>query len=112
MQKTFPEKMYYKIGEVAGFTELNTSVLRFWENEFEFLKPQKSSSGQRLYSRKDLELILEIKHLLYTERYTLDGVRQKYSSRAVSKADKINSTNCAQLLEEIKYDLQKIRLRM
>ncbi|OGU00634.1 MAG: hypothetical protein A2079_03060 [Geobacteraceae bacterium GWC2_48_7] len=111
MNKTFPEKMYYKIGEVAGFTELNTSVLRFWENEFEFLKPQKSSSGQRLYSRKDLELILEIKRLLYTERYTLDGVRQKYSSRAASKADN-DKINSMQLLEEIKSDLQKIRLRL
>lgn len=112
MKKTFPEKMYYKIGEVAGFTELNTSVLRFWESEFDFLRPKKSSSGQRLYSKKDLELILEIKRLLYTEKYTLDGVRQKYSSRAAIKADKIDGTDYLQLLEEIKSDLQKVRSRM
>jgi len=68
MEKTFPEKVYYRIGEVAAYTELKSSVLRFWESEFEFLKPVKSRSGQRLYSRNDLELILEIKRLLYTEK--------------------------------------------
>lgn len=104
--------MYYKIGEVARFTELNTSVLRFWENEFEFLKPHKSNSGQRLYSRKELELIVEIKRLLYTEKYTLDGVRRKISLRPVSKPEKNSTVNHMLLLEEIKSDLQKMRLGM
>ncbi len=74
-----PEKLFYKIGEVGRLTGVEPYVLRYWENEFPFLRPRKSRSGQRLYVKKDIESILEIKRLLYKERYTIEGVRKRFS---------------------------------
>jgi DNA-binding transcriptional MerR regulator len=76
-----PEKLFYKIGEVAAVSALKPSVLRFWETEFAFLRPQKSRSGQRLYSRDEIETILEIKRLLYTEKLTIEGAKRKMSRK-------------------------------
>ena len=72
-----PEKLYYKIGEVASLTNVKPYVLRYWESEFRIVKPRKSSSKQRVYSRSDIGLILEIKRLLYKEKYTLEGVKKR-----------------------------------
>lgn len=72
-----PDKLFYKIGEVAKIAEVEPYVLRYWESEFPFLKPRKSKSGQRVFIKKDLELILQIKRLLYDERYTIEGVRKR-----------------------------------
>lgn len=72
-----PDKLFYKIGEVSRIASVEPYVLRYWESEFPFLKPRKSKTGQRVYIRKDLETILEIKQLLYDERYTIEGVRKK-----------------------------------
>jgi DNA-binding transcriptional MerR regulator len=71
-----PDKLYFRIGEVSEILGVEPYVLRFWETEFPSLAPKKTSSGHRLYRRKDVELLLEIKHLLYTERYTIEGARQ------------------------------------
>jgi DNA-binding transcriptional MerR regulator len=71
-----PEKLYFRIGEVAGLCHLPAYVLRFWETEFPQLKPVKSNTGQRMYRRKDVENILRIKQLLYEEGFTLPGARQ------------------------------------
>jgi DNA-binding transcriptional MerR regulator len=71
-----PDRLYFKIGDVARILDLETYVLRFWETQFPQLKPNKSGTGQRLYRRRDVELILEIKRLVYTEGYTLPGARQ------------------------------------
>lgn len=76
----FPEKLFYKIGEVGRIVGVEPFVLRYWETEFPFLTPRKSRSGQRLYTRKEIDLILEIQRLLYEERYTIDGVRKKLGS--------------------------------
>lgn len=76
-QKSYPDKLFYKIGEVSRIVDVEPYVLRYWESEFSFLRPRKSRSGQRVYIKKDLELIIEIKRLLYTERYTIEGVRKK-----------------------------------
>ena len=73
----FPDKLFYKIGEVSRLTAVEPYVLRYWETEFTFLKPRKSKSGQRVYTRKDLDLILQIKELLYNERLTIEGVRRR-----------------------------------
>ena len=69
------EKVYYKIGEVAEVAGVRTSVLRFWESEFSFLNPVKSSSGQRLYSKEEVDLVLQVKQLLYEEKFTIEGVK-------------------------------------
>ncbi|MGA3135656.1 MAG: MerR family transcriptional regulator [Terracidiphilus sp.] len=71
-----PDRLYFKIGDVARICELETYVLRFWETQFPQLKPHKSGTGQRLYRRRDVELALQIKRLVHAEGYTLAGARQ------------------------------------
>ena len=71
-----PDRLYFKIGDVARICEVETYVLRFWETQFPQLKPNKSGTGQRLYRRRDVELALEIKRLVHAEGYTLNGARQ------------------------------------
>src|SRR5437764_6433022 len=75
-----PEKLYFRIGEVARLCRLPAYVLRFWETEFPQLKPVKSSTGQRMYRRKDVESVLRIKRLLYEEGFTIAGARQQLRS--------------------------------
>lgn len=72
-----PEKLYYKIGEVSQITGVEPYVLRYWESEFKIISPGRTNSKQRLYRRKDLELILEIKRLLYEEKFTIAGAKKK-----------------------------------
>jgi DNA-binding transcriptional MerR regulator len=71
-----PDRLYFKIGDVARICGVETYVLRFWETQFPQLKPNKSGTGQRLYRRHDVELALKIKNLVHTEGYTLSGARQ------------------------------------
>jgi len=77
MPDTLPRKLFYKIGEVCQLTDTQPYVLRFWESEFPQLAPNKSRSGQRLYRKKDIDLVLEIKRLLYQEGFTIAGARKK-----------------------------------
>src|SRR6266581_7423671 len=77
-----PDKLYFRIGEVARLAGIKPYVLRFWETEFSGLVPKKSGTGQRLYRRKDVELVLEIKRLLYDKRYTIEGARKFLDSRS------------------------------
>src|SRR5882762_9460105 len=84
-----PDKLYFRIGEVARLCRLPAYVLRFWETEFPQLKPVKSSTGQRMYRRRDVESVLRIKKLLYEEGYTIAGARQHL--RAEIKGDKKQS---------------------
>ena len=72
-----PEKLYFRIGEVSSLCKLPAYVLRFWETEFPQLKPVKSSSGQRMYRRKDVEMLVRIKTLLYEEGFTIAGARHQ-----------------------------------
>lgn len=71
-----PDKLYFRIGEVSRLAGVKQYVLRYWETEFPGIGPRKSGSNHRLYRRKDVELILEIKHLLYEKRYTIEGARK------------------------------------
>jgi DNA-binding transcriptional MerR regulator len=71
------ERLYYRIGEVSRITGLKPHVLRYWESEFKVIKPHKGGSLQRLYRRKDLDLILKIKKLLYEEGFTIAGAKKK-----------------------------------
>ena len=78
-----PDKFYFKIGEVAELMDLPTHVLRFWESEFKRIKPKRTSAGQRLYRKKDVELILKIKHLLYEKKFTIPGAKKHLKNRSV-----------------------------
>lgn len=84
-KKISTDKLFYKIGEVSSIAEIEAHVLRYWESEFSFLKPRKNDKGQRIYTRKDLELVLQIKNLLYNEKYTIAGVRNKFGSKTLKR---------------------------
>jgi DNA-binding transcriptional MerR regulator len=77
-----PDKLFFRIGEVSAMLGLESYVLRYWETEFPSLSPKKSGTGHRLYRRKDVELLLRIKHLLYEKRFTIDGARQFLQAEA------------------------------
>ena len=81
-----PDKLYFRIGEVATLCHLPAYVLRFWETEFTQLKPIKSSTGQRMYRKRDVESVVRIKQLLYDQGFTISGARQQL--RTESKPDK------------------------
>jgi DNA-binding transcriptional MerR regulator len=81
-----PNKLYFRIGDVSRLTGIKAYVLRYWETEFPSLSPKKSGTNQRLYKRKDVETVLEIKHLLYDRRYTIEGARGFLHERRASKA--------------------------
>jgi DNA-binding transcriptional MerR regulator len=80
-----PDKLYFRIGEVAKLCDVPAYVLRFWESEFPQLKPHKGGTGQRLYRRRDVEMALRIKSLLYNEGYTIPGARQVFKSELRQK---------------------------
>src|SRR6478735_1507695 len=75
-----PEKIYFKIGEVCELVGVQAHVLRYWETEFPMLSPQKNKSGQRSYRRRDVEIALRIKQLLYVEMFTIAGAKKKLQS--------------------------------
>src|SRR5215218_6176570 len=77
MTTTRPVQEFYSIGEVCALTDLKPHVLRYWESQFRFLNPAKNRSGNRVYKNREVELIMLVKHLLYTEKFTIDGARQR-----------------------------------
>jgi DNA-binding transcriptional MerR regulator len=77
-----PDKLYFRIGEVSRLVGVKQYVLRYWETEFPWLAPKKSGRNHRLYRRKDVELVLEIKRLLYEKRYTIEGARNLLDPRS------------------------------
>ena len=77
MNSKIPDKLFFKIGEVAKLAGVEQHVLRYWEDEFEALHPKKNKSGQRFYEKKDVELVLKIQRLLYLEKYTIAGAKKK-----------------------------------
>ncbi len=110
-----PDKLYFKIGEVAKITNVRPYVLRYWESEFSLIKPKKSLSKQRIYSRRDLEHILRIKRLLHNERYTLEGAKKKLREVDTEKdtqikfafPDQSKKTNLLKIKKELK-EIKKI----
>jgi DNA-binding transcriptional MerR regulator len=77
MTMTRPVQEFYSIGDVCALTDLKPHVLRYWESQFRFLNPAKNRSGNRVYKAREIELIMLVKHLLYTEKYTIEGARQR-----------------------------------
>jgi DNA-binding transcriptional MerR regulator len=80
MSGSQPVQEFFSIGEVCELTDLKPHVLRYWESQFRFLSPAKNRSGNRVYQRREIELIMLVKHLLYTEKYTIEGARQKIAA--------------------------------
>ena len=115
-QLPLPDKLFYKIGEVSKISGVESYVLRYWETEFPFLRPRKNKSGQRVYVKKDVELILEVKKLLYQERYTIEGVRKKFGDTsakvsgplAVCEKRSKESTDPAEVLDFVITRLRDI----
>lgn len=106
-----PDKLYFRIGEVADLCRLPAYVLRFWETEFPQLKPVKSSTGQRMYRKRDVESVLRIKRLLYEQGFTISGARQQL--RSETKSDKTQATipfpaRSAAELQHIRQGLREI----
>src|SRR4249920_3929270 len=80
-QPEIPDKLFFRIGEVSQLVGVEAYVLRYWESEFRGLSPKKSSSGQRMFKRKDVELLLQIKHLLYDKKFTIEGARKALADK-------------------------------
>ncbi|MCH6579421.1 MAG: MerR family transcriptional regulator [Nitrospinae bacterium] len=81
MNQPIPDKLFFKIGEVAEIAGVEQHVLRYWEDEFDVLKPNKNKSGQRLFQKKDIDQVLEIKQLLYTDKFTIDGDKKRLKQK-------------------------------
>jgi DNA-binding transcriptional MerR regulator len=111
------ERLYYRIGEVSRITGLKAHVLRYWESEFKVIRPHKEGSLQRLYRRKDLDLILKIKKLLYEEGFTIAGAKKKIRDleRLENKQTKLklvekgSNGNAHELLSALQEELKGIR---
>lgn len=105
----FPEKIFYKIGEVSKIAGVEPYVLRYWETEFSFLNPRKNKSGQRVYTRKDLDLVLQIKRMLYEERYTIEGVRKRFGDTEPRKQPQnLTHPSAKEIAERVKSRLRDI----
>ncbi len=104
------EKLYYSISEVARITSLQAYVLRFWEKEFPMLRPRKNKGGNRLYQKRDIELINQIKHLLYDENYTIAGARKRLRqvAEAPEKKKLVIKARKETILGEIRKDLEDL----
>jgi DNA-binding transcriptional MerR regulator len=104
-----PDKLYFRIGEVAELCRLPAYVLRFWESEFPQLKPVKSSTGQRMYRRRDVENVLHIKKLLYEQGFTIAGARQQLRSEAKNEKGQAAIPFPTQSPSEIQHIRQGLR---
>ena len=108
MDAAIPDKLYFRIGEVADIPSLKPSVLRLWETEFKALRPGKSRTGQRLYTRKDIETVLELKRLLYGEKLTIAGARRRLGSRRRQESDE-GEGDLVRLVREVRDELIRFR---
>ncbi|MEE8251525.1 MAG: MerR family transcriptional regulator [Gemmatimonadales bacterium] len=105
-----PVQEFFSIGDVCGLTDLKPHVLRYWESQFRFLNPAKNRSGNRVYQRREVELIMLVKHLLYTEKFTIDGARQRIQQYRRSGTLKSESRLALQheTLEDLNNDLKEL----
>jgi DNA-binding transcriptional MerR regulator len=97
---SIPEKLFFKIGEVCDITGIQAHVLRYWESEFPMLAPQKNRAGQRTYRKRDVEMVLRIKELLYEDQYTIAGAKKRLTNeiRGASKLKVVTPEMGAQAL--------------
>ena len=104
-----PDKLYFRIGEVSRLAGVKPYVLRYWETEFAAISPKKSGTGHRLYRRKDVELVLEIKRLLYDKRFTIEGARKTLETKAKPVAKPAPRVGQGQLFGAGSAELSSIR---
>ena len=110
------KKLYYSISEVSEITQLKQYVLRYWETEFTELKPNKNKAGNRIYRSNDLDLILEIKSLLYERKFTIKGAQQflksknkeNFNNNLSNKVIKLTNNIDLQVIKDIKYGLEDL----
>jgi DNA-binding transcriptional MerR regulator len=107
------KKLYYSIGEVSELVNLKQYVLRYWETEFPMLRPQKNRAGNRKYRKKDIDLVLRIKNLLYNKKYTIAGAREKLRRELRGDIESetesnVDSNEYKELLSSIIIELQEI----
>ena len=105
-----PTQEFFSIGEVCALTDLKPHVLRYWESQFRFLSPAKNRSGNRVYKSREVELIMLVKHLLYTEKYTIEGARQRIEQYRKSGDLKAQASKAASrtTLSELREELDQI----
>src|SRR3970040_2561552 len=113
MAARLPDKIYFKIGEVSEIVGVEPYVLRYWETEFDVLKPSKAPSRHRLYKKRDVELLLDIKRLLYTEGFTIKGARKKLKETKKEEKSQLKlpltDHKYRNALVKIKRELKKLR---
>ena len=108
METIIPEKTYFRIGEVSKIVNVEPYVIRYWETEFRTISPVRTKTAQRLYRKKDVQELLTIKNLLYSQRFTIDGAKkQLYKTRGNSEPE--TKTSEKKMLNLIKRELQQIR---
>ncbi len=113
MKTSIPDKLYFKIGEVAKMADVPTHVLRYWESEFSGINPKRANSKQRLYRRQDVELILNIKTLLHEQGYTIAGARKLLENdanpaQAIAQGQPIPA-KVSRTLQTIKQELKELQ---
>ena len=113
MAQAIPDKLYFRIGEVADLTDVPSYVLRYWESEFKLLHPKKNEAGQRLYRKRDVELVLRIKSLLYDERLTLEGAKKRLLAESRGEAEPadlgVRDPDYRETLKRVRGRLEAIR---
>jgi DNA-binding transcriptional MerR regulator len=113
MAPRLPEKIYFKIGEVSEIVGVEPYVLRYWETEFDLLRPAEAPSKHRLYKKRDVELLLDIKRLLYSEGFTIEGARRKLKETKKEDKDQLKLPLSEQkyktALVKLKKDLESLR---
>ena len=110
MTTTRPVQEFYSIGEVCSLTDLKPHVLRYWESQFRFLNPAKNRSGNRVYKGREIELIMLVKHLLYTEKFTIDGARQRIDHYRRTGELKVSAHRAfeAEMAQEIRTTVEEV----
>jgi DNA-binding transcriptional MerR regulator len=105
-----PTQEFFSIGEVCALTDLKPHVLRYWESQFRFLNPAKNRSGNRVYKSREVELIMLVKHLLYAEKYTIEGARQRIEQYRRSGELKAQAARAASrtTLRELQEQLEQV----
>jgi DNA-binding transcriptional MerR regulator len=109
-QGAVPRQEFYSIGEVCALTDLKPHVLRYWESQFRFLSPAKNRSGNRVYKAREVELIMLVKHLLYTEKFTIEGARQRMDHLKRSGELKVEARRATDLetIQEVRGALEDV----
>jgi DNA-binding transcriptional MerR regulator len=107
LDSQIPDKLYFRIGEVADLAGVPSYVLRFWETEFPRIRPKRTRSGQRLYRRSDVALVLTIKHLLHEKRFTIQGAKKHLRTQTAEKS--APTPTDPQLIDDLRTELEQIR---